>query len=148
MIDQRRTRRAWPRFMAVATAAVAAAALTLGTGCGDSPTGTEFPSGAPYITGRVTAVTTTSDRAVSVRVEANPADQSGSPKLVVRVDDFALVQLPGNVEADYRAITTGQWVRVWTTGTVAESYPAQGTASAVAIDSLYRGIIALTTRSR
>ena len=123
--------RTLPRFVAVAMAA-----LALSTGCGDSPTGNEFPSDTPYIAGRVTAVTTTSDRAVSVRVEAIPADQSGSPKLVARVDDFALVQLPGNVEADYRAVTVGQWVRVWTTGAVADSYPAQGIASAVAIDSL------------
>lgn len=152
MIDERQIRRKWmpsqgrrvlPRLMGIV-----AAALALGTGCGDSPTGTGFPTDTPYITGRVTSVTPTSDRSVAVRVEANPADQSGSPKAILRVDDFVDVQLPGNIEADYRAVATGQWVRVWITGTVTDSYPAQGTASAVAIDSLNTGPVATTARTR
>jgi hypothetical protein len=96
----------------------------------------------------VTAVTTTSDRAVSVRGEARPTDQTGAPQASLRVDDFALVQLPGNIEADFRAVRVGQWVRVWTTGTIADSYPAQGIASAVAIDSLGTGVVALASRTR
>jgi hypothetical protein len=136
-------RGALPRVMGIM-----AAALALGTGCGDSPTGTGFPSDTPYIAGRVTSVTVTSDRAVSVRVEANPAELSGSPKAVFRVDDFTLVQLPGNIEADFSAVAMGQWVRVWTTGAVTDSYPAQGTASAVAIDSLTRAPVATAARPR
>jgi len=75
---------------------------------------------------------------VSIRVESNPLDVSGSPKAVARVDDFAFVTLPGNAEGDYRSLATGQWVRLWFDGAVMESYPVQGIARAVAIDSLSR----------
>lgn len=151
MIDGGRIVHGWTRRRARrgrGLMGVVAAALALGTACGDSPTGPVFPSDTPYITGRVTSVTTTSDLSVSVRVEANPADQSGSPKAILRVDDFTLVQLPGNIEADYRAVATGQWVRVWTTGAISDSYPAQGIASAVAIDSLPTAPVATASRSR
>jgi hypothetical protein len=116
-----------------------AVAATLATNCGDNPTAPQFPSDAPYIEGKVTAVTTVSTRSVSVRVEANPADMSGSPKTVARVDDFTIVRMPGNVEGDFTSIEVGQWVRLWNDGAVLDSYPTQTVARAVVVDSLERG---------
>ena len=112
------------------------AAGAVAANCGDNPTGVEFPTDQPYMVGRITSVTPLSDRSVSVRVETNPAQASGSPKAVARVDDFAMVRLPGNADADFRALAVGQWVRLWFDGAVMESYPVQGVARAVAVDSL------------
>ena len=128
--------RVWRMRLLFLSLTVAAAA---GASCGDSPTAPEFPSDAPYIVGRVTSVTTLSSRSVSVRVEANPAEASGSPKTVARVDDFTIVRLPGNVEGDFTSIEVGQWVRLWNEGPVAESYPTQTIARAVAVDSVAPG---------
>ena len=128
----------WMRHLAIG---VTAAALAAGSGCGDNPTGPQgLPTTAPYLTGRVTSVTPTSDRSVSIRVEANPQDPTSAAKAIARVDDFAFVTLPGGGETDYRALAAGQWVRLWYEGAVQDSDPVQGIARAVAIDSLARNL--------
>lgn len=113
------------------------AAGALFANCGDNPVAPAIPSVAPYITGRVTAVTPVSDRSVSVRVEFNPADTTSCVgKAVAVVDDFSYVRLPGNREGDFESIELGQWIRLWHDGTVRESCPPQVRANAVAVDSL------------
>ena len=121
------------------TVGAAAVALAAGAACGDNPTAPQgLPTTAPYLAGRITSVTPTSDRSVSIRVEANPQDPTSSAKAIARVDDFAFVSLPNGGETDYRALAAGQWVRLWYEGAVMDSNPVQGIARAVAIDSLAR----------
>ena len=121
------------------TIGAATAALVAGAACGDNPTAPQgLPTTAPYLAGRITSVTPTSDRSVSIRVEANPQDPNSTAKAIARVDDFAFVTLPGGGETDYRALVAGQWVRLWYEGAIMDSNPVQGIARAVAIDSLPR----------
>jgi hypothetical protein len=51
---------------------------------------------------------------------------------VVRSGNVSLFDSNG----EFRSLALGQWVRVWFNGPVAESYPVQGTAGTVVIDSL------------
>jgi hypothetical protein len=85
--------------------------------------------------GRVVAITPANAGAVTIRVETNPGTQTG-PKVLAYTDDITLVRLPGNQEATYRAVQVGQWIRLWMEGAVTDSYPQQGTARAIAVDSL------------
>lgn len=85
--------------------------------------------------GRITALTATGTYAGSIRVEANPSSATSGDKAVVTVPASATIVLITRAEGDFRALTVGQWVRVWFNGAVALSYPVQGTAQAIAIDS-------------
>ena len=95
---------------------------------------TGLPATAPSIEGRVTAVTRSGERIGTIRVEERPSDASGSAKASVRIDQRTTV-LRGSESTDFNALQVGQWVRVWFTGPVAESYPVQATGGTVAIDS-------------
>jgi hypothetical protein len=94
------------------------------------------PAGPPSIEGRVTAVNRAGDRIGSIRVEANPSDSAGSDKAVVRVTQTTEIIRPDSARADFNALSTGQWVRVWFVGPVRESYPVQADAARVEIESL------------
>ena len=106
----------------------------LATACGsdDSPT---VPSRNADITGRVTAVTPSGNFRGTVLVEANPSAPNGDAKALVSVAGNTIVLTVAGTEGDFRSLALGQWVRVWFAGPVLESYPVQGTAATVKIDS-------------
>lgn len=93
------------------------------------------PSSAPSIEGRVTAVDRQGEGIGSIRVEANPAETSGSDKAVVYVTQTTEIVRGDSARADFGALARGQWVRVWFTGPVRESYPVQADAALVQIDT-------------
>jgi len=86
--------------------------------------------------GRVTSILQTSTSSLSVRIEANPLSTTLGLKAVVRVDGITLVLLPDGKAGDRRSLASGQWVRLWFDGPIAESYPVQGTAATIVIDSI------------
>ena len=111
---------------------LAAAALACG-----SPT--LLPDRAADITGVVTNIQpgNTPDRPTAVRIEANPAEESGSPKMVLavtrdtRVLDRRSGGEPRAIEKD--ALRVGDRVEAWVTGPVQESYPSRGTAETIVV---------------
>jgi beta-N-acetylhexosaminidase len=100
-----------------------------------APRAARAPAGPPSIEGRVTAVDRAGERTGSIRVEANPSDRSGSDKAVVRITQGTEIVRADSTRADFNALANGQWVRVWFTGPVRESYPVQADAARVQIDS-------------
>lgn len=93
------------------------------------------PSSPPSIDGRVTAVDRQGEGIGSIRVEANPAETSGSDKAVVYITQTTEIVRGDSARANFAALATGQWVRVWFTGPVRESYPVQADAAVVQIDT-------------
>ncbi len=94
------------------------------------------PKGAPYMSGRITSIVASGTNGGTVRIEANPFSTSQGLKAVARVDGVTIVLLPGNKPGDFRALAPGQFVRLWFDGVISESYPVQGFAATIAIDSL------------
>ncbi len=114
---------------------ITATCLSTVVACSSSPAASPTePDVAPYLAGRVTAIVRAGSSA-SVRVEANPNSTTLGLKAVAQVDGQTLVLLPGRVVGDQRSLALGQWVRVWFDGAIAQSYPVQGTAGTVVIDS-------------
>ena len=95
-----------------------------------------LPDAPASIAGRITSIDRSGERIGSIRVEERPADAAGSDKAVARIRQETAVRGADGSWTDFNALKVGQWVRVWFTGPVAESYPVQATASVVAIDSL------------
>lgn len=93
------------------------------------------PAGPPSIEGRITAVNRAGERIGSIRVEANPSDSSGSAKAVVTITQNTEIVRADSTHANFHDLSNGQWVRVWFTGPVRESYPVQADADRVQIDS-------------
>lgn len=89
-----------------------------------------IPTEAPAVTGTITSA---SDD--SILVEENPQDQSGSAKILLRLSDDSRVLWASGATAGRADLTTGLKVRAWVTGPVATSYPLQGEAAVVVIDS-------------
>ncbi len=110
------------------------AVLMLAVAC--TSRSTELPSEPASIAGRVTAVDLETERTGVIRVEANPEDSAGSDKAVVRVTGSTLVRAAAPASAQSAELRVGQWVRVWFTGPVRESYPVQADAQTIVIDSL------------
>ena len=102
--------------------------------CSKSSTALE-PSRVADMAGRITSLTAAGAYSGSIRVEANPFSATTGAKAVMTVPASATIVLLTRAEGDFRALTVGQWVRVWFNGAVALSYPVQGTAQAIAIDS-------------
>lgn len=98
----------------------------------------ELPRTPASIIGQITSVNRAGEKIGSIRVEEQPGDSAGSAKAVARIGQATPVFGLGGRTEDFNALKVGQWVRVWFTGPVAESYPVQANASAVAIDSLSR----------
>jgi beta-N-acetylhexosaminidase len=110
------------------------AVLMLAVAC--TTKSTELPSEPESIAGRVTAVDLEAGRTGVIRVEANPDDSAGSDKAVVRVTESTTVRAPASTNVESAELRVGQWVRVWFTGPVRESYPVQADAGTIVIDSL------------
>ena len=110
------------------------AVLMLAVAC--TTRSTELPSEPASIAGRVTAVNLETGRTGVIRVEANPEESAGSDKAVVRLTGSTTVRAPGSAGMESAELRVGQWVRVWFTGPVRESYPVQADAETIVIDSL------------
>lgn len=110
-------------------------AMLVLAGCAQ-PT-TEIPNSQPSIAGRITHIDRSGDATARIRVEERPGEQSGSAKAVAAVTAETRV-ITGSGAADHNALVVGQWVRVWFTGPVAESYPVQARAATVVVDSTAR----------
>lgn len=112
------------------------AACVLAFACAQEPV---VPlSAAASIAGRVTDVRRSGERNGSIRVEAQPADSSESPKAVVQVEPQTLILDAGSRRTGFDGLRSGQWVRAWFTGPERRSYPVQATAAIVVIDSAAR----------
>jgi hypothetical protein len=111
---------------------LAAAALACG-----SPT--LLPDRSADIAGVVTNIqpADTPERPSAVRIEANPAEESGSPKMVLvvtretRVLDRSSGDEPRAIERD--DLRVGDRVEAWVTGPVQESYPSRATAETIVV---------------
>ena len=123
--------RAWIVATALFTAVVGAVACS-----SKDDSSITAPKGAPYMSGRITSITGSGSNGGSVRIESNPLSTSQGLKAVARVDGVTLILLPGNKIGDFRSLAPGQFVRLWLDGTILKSYPVQGFAATIAIDSL------------
>lgn len=115
----------FPRIVAIVLFAV---------GC-SSATGITMPSTPADISGRITSISSVGNFVGTIRVETNPSQSTGSPKAIATVNGRTVIFLLSRNEGEFRSLSVGQWVRVWFNGPVAESYPVQGTAATVVIDS-------------
>jgi hypothetical protein len=118
----------------MATLALVLTATGAATGC-DSENSAMEPSIPAQISGRITALTTTSAFAGTIRVETVPTDNTGTPKAIATVDGQTVVLRVDRSVGEFRSLAVGQWVRVWFDGPVQESYPVRGVAGTVVIDS-------------
>ncbi len=89
-----------------------------------------IPSTAPYIVGTFTAVSPS-----QLRIEENPAESSGSLKTVLRLTRSTRILHRSGASAKISDLRVGQRGSAWARGTIAESYPSQGTASTVVIEA-------------
>lgn len=115
------------RIVVLAAAALACASPTL------------LPDRPADITGIVTSIQpgNTPERPSAVRIETNPDEESGSPKMVLAVTRETRVldrRSGGEPRAiDKAALRVGDRVEAWVSGPVQESYPSRATAEAVAV---------------
>ena len=93
------------------------------------PDDNEIPTDAPTIQGIITATAGN-----SIRVEENPADESGSDKAMLNITDNTRILRRSGETAGMSDLATGLRVSAWVTGPVAESYPWQGAASTIVIE--------------
>lgn len=113
-------------------------ALVLGLALGASACGPKLPTDPPGIEGLITNATA-GDGSITLLVEVPEAEKPAPTSSYVGIDkasvtvtsDSLLYDTNGDPVEMSRLQKTGQRVRVWFTGPVAESYPVQGTASAV-----------------
>lgn len=98
------------------------------------------PPGEPFITGIITDINRNSN---TILVEENPDIngplESGGNKIWLSVNEKTEVLKDENgllIECDFDCFEINSRVSVWVTGSVAESYPLQGTASRIVIFGL------------
>jgi hypothetical protein len=101
---------------------------------------TVVPTDPPDIAGTITGVLApaTADGPTRVRIEANPAEESGSPKMVLAVERGTRI-LERTSATETRpvgidALRVGERVRAWVSGPIMESYPSQGSAGTIVLD--------------
>ncbi len=115
--------------IALLAAIIALSALAVLSGC--APV---LPGTPPGITGSVTSFVPGDERPASMLVEG-PAQPSGavSDKAQVTIEPATMFFDAQGKPTKASSIVVGTRVRVWFNGAVAESYPVQGSASAVQI---------------
>lgn len=110
-------------------AALVSLLLLLGACAG--PESDDFlPTEPPYLRGTVTAI----DDA-TVRVEENAGERSGSAKAVLRITESTRIVWRTGRPAERGDLRLGARVSAWITGPVAESYPVQGEAAVLLVES-------------
>ena len=114
---------------------LSAAIWVAASSCGDSAKSPTEPTTPVGIAGRVTSIVPAGNFRGTILVEFDPSSPNGGPKALVTVTGASVILLVSRDEGEFRALQLGQWVRVWFDGPVAESYPVQGTAATVVIDS-------------
>lgn len=67
-------------------------------------------------------------------MEADPSQQSGSPKAAVEITESTRIRTSAGGPMSLSAFRTGQVVSVWFKGPVMESYPVRGTADQVIVE--------------
>jgi hypothetical protein len=99
-----------------------------------------LPDEAPDIVGTITSVhpPASPEGRTRVRIETNPAEESGSPKMVLAIDRETRIldasDGGGTRPVGIEALRVGDRVRAWVTGPIMESYPSQGTAGTIVLD--------------
>lgn len=116
--------------------ALAGAALLVLAACSESENSPTEPTTPAGISGRITSIVPTGPYRGIVRVEFDPDNPNEGPKAMVNVTTVTTILTISREEGDFRSLSNGHWVRVWFDGPVAESYPVQGTAGTIVIDSL------------
>ncbi len=104
---------------------------------GPSTSKAELPLNDPGIRGTITKSESLAG-SLSILVEENPSDLSGSQKASVRINDkTGIYRRAGSdlLRVDRALLSPGEKVSVWFEGPVAESYPVQGTAAAILLES-------------
>ena len=118
-------------------AAIALLPLTaLVLACSESDKTPSEPTTPAGITGRITSTFPTGNFRGVIRVEFDPTNANEGPKAIVNVTTATTILNMKREEGDFRSLSNGIWVRVWFEGAVMESYPVQGTAGTIVIDSL------------
>lgn len=84
----------------------------------------------PSIIGEITSVALP-----VILVEENPAEKHGSDKASVGLTDRTTVLHQGGNKVGIKELSVGQRVKVWFSGPVMESYPAQAKAGVIIIES-------------
>ena len=107
---------------------------------GAASTITAIPDSAAWIRGVITDASVTGGASLaessgSVRVEADPSKHDDSPKAVVRWSgDSTRIYRRDGSPATPDELARGVTVRVWITGPVLESYPAQVRARVIVVE--------------
>lgn len=104
--------------------------LLLFGGCAPAKPDPELPTSPPYIRGVITAIDGS-----QIRVEQNPTSSTGAAKAVLRLTPETQILWRSGEVADRRDLRLGARVSAWVVGPLLESYPVQGTASTVMIES-------------
>jgi len=104
--------------------------------CSDSDEKPTEPTTPAGITGRITSTFPTGPYRGVIRVEFDPDNPNEGPKALVNVTTATTIFTVDGDEGEFRNLANGIWVRVWFDGPVMESYPVQGTAGTIVIDSL------------
>ena len=114
----------------IATVALAGALVIVGVaGCAPAK-----PTGVPGITGEITYFTIPASSAAIAQITVEGGTQpegAVSDKAVVAITKKTALLGANGATIKVDALKVGSEVKVWFTGPVAESYPVQGTASAV-----------------
>ena len=118
------------------TNALALAGLLALASCSDSDKAPTAPTTAAGIRGTITSNFATGIARGVVRVELNPSNPNDGPKALVTVTPATTILKLSGEEGEFRDLNNGVWVSVWFDGPVMESYPVQGTAATIVIDSL------------
>jgi hypothetical protein len=118
-------------FRVFATTGLFTAFLLLGA-CGPEDAGMDarIPAEAPYLRGVITAID-----GAEVRIEENPAEATASAKAILRLTPETDILWRSGEHAEATDLRLGARVSAWTRGPVLESYPVQGTAGTLVIES-------------
>ena len=100
------------------------------TEAGISANRASIPDTPPSIVGQITGITLP-----TVMVEENPTEAHGSAKASVRIKTDTRVVHRQRGSVGSKELKIGQRVKVWFSGPVMESYPAQASAAVIVIES-------------
>lgn len=144
-VTVQRARRNIGRCTAISRGVLSITLLIVVACGGGGTTEPAIPTTAPYMSGRITSVVQSGAFAGTIRVESIPSNANAGLKALAKVDAVTVVLSVDGKAGEFRSLAVGQWVRLWFDGAIAESFPVQGTAGTVKIDSL--GVTPLASTS-